>query len=304
VRREFLKKVLGLLAMGLPTGGQFAVAGPEEDESSVADNEPTESGPFELPVGARLERDLTYGKDPRQRLDVYHPAAAAHSPLIFMVHGGAWMRGSKSLWRVVKNKVTHWVSKGYIFVSIDYRMAPESDPLAQVDEVATALAFVQSRLRAWGGDPSRLIVMGHSSGAHLVALLTADPAISARRGAVPWLATISLDSAAMDVEQLMQRRHPGFYDRVFKRDPAFWREASPTLRLHGKPVAPTLIVCSARRRDSCSAAQAFAAKASKLGGRVEVLSEDLSHPEINDQLGSASAYTERVDTFLKSVGLP
>jgi acetyl esterase/lipase len=275
-----------------------------DDESGPELDSAADSGPFALPAGARVEKDVAYGSDPLQRLDVYFPANAANAPVIFMVHGGGWTRGNKGLWRVVKNKVGHWVGKGYILVSTNYRMVPSADPVAQAGDVAKALAFVQAHLKSWGGDPARIVVMGHSSGAHLVALLTADPAIAAHAGAAPWLATVSLDSAAMNVDQLMRRRHLGLYDQVFKNDPTYWREASPTLRLTGKPVAPLLAVCSSQRMDSCPQAQAFAARARQFGGRVEVLPVDLSHPQINAYLGTPGAYTSGVDAFLKSLGLP
>ena len=315
--RDLLKKMAALAALAAPTALQFmaaplvsvipvqqsAAAGIDEEADPELSGA-AESGPFELPPGARVEKDLAYGGDPLQRLDVYHPASAQNAPVIFMVHGGGWTRGSKNLWRVVKNKVSHWVGKGYILVSTNYRMVPAADPVTQADDVAKALAYVQSHLKSWNGDPSRIVVMGHSSGAQLVALLTADPSIAAHQGAAPWLATVSLDSAAMNVEQLMNRRHFRLYDQVFKNDPAYWRQASPTLRLAGKPVAPMLAVCSSRRADSCPQARAFAAKATQLGGRVTVLPVDLTHPEINAYLGTGGAYTDGVDGFLKSVGLP
>jgi arylformamidase len=275
----------------------------EDGEGNPELNDLREMGPFALPPGAKVERDLAYGNDPLQRLDVYHPAAVDRAPAILMFHGGGWVRGNKRLWRVVKNKMTHWVGKGYIFVSANYRLVPAVDPLTQADDAAKALAFVQARLRSWGGDPARVVLMGHSTGAYLAALLTADPAIPARQGAVPWLATVALDSGAMNVEQIMHSNHFGLYDVAFGRDPKYWREASPTLRLAGKPVAPMLVVCSMRRDDSCPQARAFAARARTFGGRVEVLEEDLTHAEVNDFLGRHGGYTAAVDAFMQSVGL-
>ena len=309
MRRDLLRGIGGLAVAVCLNNFFFSV--PSEaaagvnaaDEVSELDSQ-AESGPFDLPAGARLQPNISYGADPLQRVDVYLPAAPSKAPVIVMVHGGGWMRGNKSLWRVVKNKVTHWVGRGYIFVSVGYRLAPAADPVTQADDVAKALAFLETQITGWGGDPSRIVLMGHSSGAHLVALLTADPAISARQHVAPWRATIALDSAAMNVDQLMRRNHLGLYDHVFKADPAYWREASPTLRLTGKPVAPMLAVCSSRRMDSCPQARAFATRAVQLGGRVEVLPVDLSHPQINDFLGATSAYTEAVDAFLKTLGLP
>ena len=121
----------------------------EDGEGNPELNDLREMGPFALPPGATVERDLAYGNDPLQRLDVYHPANAdrAPVPVIIMAHGGGWVRGNKRLWRVVKNKVTHWVGKGYLFVSTNYRLVPAVDPLMQADDLAKALAFVQSKLR-------------------------------------------------------------------------------------------------------------------------------------------------------------
>jgi arylformamidase len=305
MRREFLRFAAALAVVGATgmvegvTGGRFAEAAEMDDELDGA----AERGPFPLPAGARVERDIAYGTDPQQRLDVYRPAKADNAPVILMVHGGGWRRGDKALWRVVKNKVNHWVGRGYLFVSTNYRMAPAADPVAQAADVARALAFVQAHLSAWGGDPARVVLMGHSSGAHLVALLTADPAISAAAKASPWRASVALDSAAMNVVNLMGRQHLPLYDQVFKNDPAYWRQASPTLQLTGKPVAPMLAVCSSRRLDSCPQAKGFAARATQLGGRVEVLPVDLTHPEINAYLGTPGAYSDGVDAFLRSVGL-
>jgi acetyl esterase/lipase len=275
-----------------------------EEESEPRFHRLVHMGPFPLPPGAHVLRDVAYGSFPRQQLDVYVPAHASNAPAILMVHGGGWRRGNKQLWGVVRNKVSHWVGKGYVLISINYRMVPAADPLAQAGDVAKALAFVEQHLRSWGGDPERLVLMGHSAGAHLVALLTADPGIAARAGAHPWLASVSLDSGAMDVAQIMRARHFPLYDEAFGSDPAYWREASPTERLHAKPAAPILIVCSTRRLDSCPQGRAFAAKAVALGGRAEVLPVDLSHGEVNGLLGTPGAYTRAVDAFLSSLGLP
>ena len=271
---------------------------------AVGDDAAHQSGPFPLPPGARLESAVAYGPHPRQHIDIYHPAAPDHAPVIVMVHGGGWSMGNSRLWRVVKNKVAHWVGKGYIFVSVNYRMSPEADPIAQADDVAMALAFVAANFDDWAADPDRLVLMGHSSGAHLVSLLNAVPELTSRRGVKPWRATVALDSAAMNVEGLMGRRHLPMYDSVFGTDPAYWREASPTLRLLGAPVTPMLIVCSSQRMDSCAQAQGLAMRIVQFGGRAEVLPVDKSHPQINGELGTACQYTADTDAFFKSVGMP
>ena len=256
-----------------------------------------------LPPGARVERDVAYGSDPAQRLDVYLPAQAQAAPVVFMVHGGAWMVGDKAAAKVVDNKVAHWLPQGVAVVSINYRMSRTPRVLDQVDDVARALALVQARASGWGLDTRRVLVMGHSAGAHLVALMTSDPALATAHGAQPWLGTVALDSAALDVPQIMQKRHYGFYDRVIGADPAFWASVSPLQRLQAAPVAPMLLVCSSRRGDACPPAHALAAKAQGLGGTVTVLPVDLSHADVNGTLGLDGPYTRAVDDFARKWGL-
>jgi acetyl esterase/lipase len=256
------------------------------------------------PDGVSVERDVAWGPLPDQTLDVYRPGAAAPAsappgrPLLLMVHGGGWAHGDKQHGRVVEHKVAHWVGQGAVLVSINYRLLPQADPAEQAREVARALAFVQSRSVAWGVDPGRLVLIGHSAGAHLVALLSADPALARSLGAGPWRATVALDSAAMNVPAIMQARHFGLYDRAFGKDPAFWHQVSPWHRLSAATV-PMLMVCSSRREVSCEQASAFAAKARGLGGVAELLPQPLSHGDINAGLGEPGAYTEAVDGFLK-----
>jgi acetyl esterase/lipase len=279
--------------------------GEDEAEPIPGSHEPLAHGPFELPPGARLERDLAYGNDPRQRLDVYRPAPGADlAPVLFMVHGGGWTRGNKALWRVVRNKVEHWVGKGYLLVSTNYRLVPDVDPLTQAEDVGSALAFVQSRLAGWGADPARMTLVGHSAGGHLLALMNADPSIARHRGAKGWRAVVSLDCGAMDIEKIMLFRHFPLYNVAFSDDRDYWRRASPFHRITGPLAAPMLLVYSTRRPDSGPQANAFAAKAATVGSRVDLLPIDLQHGLVNDLLGSPGVYTDAVDRFLASTGMP
>lgn len=254
-----------------------------------------------LPAGAKLSRDLHYGADRRQALDVYLPQDARNAPVILMVHGGGWRVGDKAARGVTGNKVARWVGRGFIFVSVNYRLLPEADPLAQAEDVARALAYAQSRASSWGGDPAQFVLMGHSAGAHLVALLSADPAKAIALGAKPWLGAVALDSAAFDVAAIMAARHLPLYDKAFGKDEGTWRRASP-LHVLSATATPLLAVCSTRRRDACPQATGYAAKAKSLGLRAEVLEQDLSHRQINEELGLPGAYTDAVESFLASLG--
>jgi len=253
------------------------------------------------PRGTRLIPDIPYGRDPAQRLDVYVPAQApastAPAPVVFFVHGGGWAHGDKANTRVVEPKIAHWVERGYVVISANYRLLPT--PVAQqADDVAAAIGFAQSQAGLWGGDPKRFVLMGHSAGAHLVALVAAGARTATKPQ--PWRGAVLLDSAAFDVTTLMTHRHFGLYDHAFGSDRGDWTAMSPIVQL-ARPTAPILAVCSSRRQESCGQADRFAAKANGLGGKVRVLREDLSHMEINATLGDASDYTAQVDAFLAAV---
>lgn len=253
------------------------------------------------PPGTNVNRDLAYGGDPAQRLDVYWlPDGARQKPIIVMVHGGGWMGGDKNGPRFVDNKVSRWLPRGYVFVSINYRLLPKLDGLLQANDVARALAYVQEHAGEWDGDPAKVILIGHSSGAHLVALLSAAPAHAYALGARRWLASVALDSAAFDVVKVMQKRHIRMYDYAFGDDPERWRRASPLHMLVADAV-PLLAVCSTQRPDNpCDQARNYAKRASELGVAVETLPQDLSHAEIYRYLGLPGPYTARVERFMDS----
>lgn len=249
----------------------------------------------------RVLHDIAYGNDPRQRFDVYLPPSPRGAPVIFMVHGGAWAIGDKTNPGVVGSKATYWLPKNYVLISVNYRLLPEAKPLEQAKDVARALATAQRMAASWGADGDRFVLMGHSAGAHLVALLGADPGLLSAAGAVRPRGVVSLDSAAMDVVQIMDfPRHPRLYDRAFGEDPDEWAAASPYHRLQSGAL-PVLAVCSSQRFDSCPQARRLARKAAELDVRVDVLPQDLSHAEINRTLGQASDYTERVNAFIEGL---
>ncbi|WP_374582712.1 alpha/beta hydrolase [Pseudoduganella sp.] len=247
---------------------------------------------------ASVLRDIPYGSDPRQRFDVHLPAQqASGAPVIFMVHGGGWRTGGKAETAVVQHKAPYFTGRGYVFISINYRMLPDADPWQQAQDVALALAAAQAKAREWNADPRRFVLMGHSAGAHLVALLAADPALAPGSS---WLGTVALDSGALDVPDIMEQRHMRLYDEAFGADPAFWRKVSPLHAL--RPGAqPFLLVCSSQRDRACRQAHDFARRVQATGARAEVLEQDKSHREINLQLGADPAYTGAVQAFLDSL---
>jgi acetyl esterase/lipase len=253
------------------------------------------------PQTSNTMMDVTYGSDKKQRMDVYLPSNPQNAPVIVMVHGGAWKIGDKRSDTVVDNKKARWNPKGIIFVSVNYRLLPDANPLKQADDVATALAYVQSHAVQWGGDSKKIVLMGHSAGAHLVDLISSDP--SRYPNLKPWLGTVSLDSAAMDIPKVMSTKHYDFYDEAFGTDPAYWADTSPYQRLDSRAV-PMLLVCSTERPDKpCVQTESFVQKAKSLNLRAEMTPQPMSHKEINEELGLENAYTQRIEEFIRSLGI-
>ena len=256
----------------------------------------------ELPPGTRVLHDLAYGPDPRQRFDAYLPGRPlAAAPAIVFVHGGGWANGNKDNPGVIEAKAAKWLPEGVALISTNYRMLPDTAPLEQARDVARALAEVQRRAPQWGVDPARIVLMGHSAGAHLAALVGASPELWRQAGALPPLGVVSLDSGALDVPDMMRRpRLPPLYHRAFGADPADWIAASPQHQLDagGRPM---LLVCSTRRNDACPQAEAFQAAGARLGVPMQVLRQDLSHGQVNHELGLTSDYTAAVDRWLDAV---
>jgi acetyl esterase/lipase len=251
-----------------------------------------------LPTNAVLTSNVAYGSDPLQKLDVYAPKGVHGAPIVFMVHGGGWWRGDKAFPGVVQNKINHFLPKGIIFVSVNYRLSPQVGVLDQAKDVARALIYVQAHATQWGGDPNRVVVMGHSAGAHLTSLMTT--AADIHKGAKPWLGNIELDSAALNVVQIMKAPHPhSLYDPIFGADPNLWAEASPTLRITAAP-PPMLMVCSIAHPGSCRQTEEFVDAAY---GKAVEYQTGLDHGSIDTTLGLSNQLTDAVDSFLCALGV-
>jgi len=255
-----------------------------------------------VPKGVSKHSDVRYGPHERNVMDVYTSGNTTRlAPVIFMVHGGAWIAGNKDSRRVVFNKLKHWLPQGYIFISSNYRLVPDANPLQQAQDIANAVAYAQKNAARWGGDPDKFILMGHSAGAHIISLIAASPEYARNAGMRPLRGSIALDSGGLDLVQIMQQDHYGFYDKAFGNDIEFWKKASPLYTL-SSDAKPMLIVCSTQREDQpCDQAQKFAAKAAALHVDAQVLPQDLSHIEINADLGEPSTYTNAVDAFLQKI---
>src|SRR6185295_1206032 len=97
-------------------------------------------------------------------LDVYRPSSPGPHPVLLQVYGGAWQRGSPE---DNGSFATWFASKGYVVVAIDYRHAPESRWPAQIQDVRTALGWVEAHSAEYEADVRRIAMIGRSAGAQL-----------------------------------------------------------------------------------------------------------------------------------------
>lgn len=125
--------------------------------------------------------DVAYGEGPRRKLDLYAPAQA-HAPVVVFLYGGSWKSGDRSTYRFAGSA---FADRGFLTVVPDYRVYPEVRYPDFIDDAAAAVAWTKSHIAAYGGDPDRVFLIGHSAGAQIAAMLTLDKAFLGRVGLDP-----------------------------------------------------------------------------------------------------------------------
>jgi arylformamidase len=121
----------------------------------------------------RVERDVAYAepKTERQTFDVYWDPAAKDRPIVVWIHGGGFSQGNKS---EVHDKPQAFVERGFVFVSMNYRLMPAATVEEMAADVARCVRRLHDQARNYGGDPRSIVLMGHSAGAQLAALVATD----------------------------------------------------------------------------------------------------------------------------------
>ncbi|GLR47169.1 alpha/beta hydrolase [Sphingomonas astaxanthinifaciens] len=248
-------------------------------------------------------RELSFGSDPRQKLDFVMPAGAAANgkvPALLFVHGGGWSIGDKRIGGDTKGK--HYTGLGWAFATTNYRLVPQATVEQQAADIAAAIALVR---RQPGIDPDRIVIMGHSAGAHLAALVATDPAYLKAAG-VPMSAlrgVVLLDGAGYDIAgQMAQPRNPvaTMYNQAFGTDPKRQQALSPTFHAAAPNAANWLILPVARRADSVRQSEQLAAALKSAGNSAMVAPQDgKTHGTLNKEMGEpGDPATAAVDAFL------
>ena len=131
---------------------------------------------------ATVSAGVPYGKDDRQKLDIYTPRGVTSPPVVVFFYGGSWTSGSRAQYECVGNALA---SRGIMAVIADYRVYPQVTYPLFVEDTARAVAWTLKHIDSYGGDPHRLFVAGHSAGAYNAAMVALDPRWLAKFGAAP-----------------------------------------------------------------------------------------------------------------------
>jgi len=261
-----------------------------------------------LAASQNVPIELAYGPAPLQNLDYYRPSAQGF-PLVVFVHGGAWNAGDKAN-ATGKEKTDHFLAQGYAFASLNYRLVPSCTVEEQAQDVASALVFLLGHAQELGFDPDHVVLMGHSAGAHLAALVGTDMQYLAAVGLDPdaLRGIVLIDGAAYDVPyqvanvgKMMQRT----YLEAFGKDEARQLELSP-IHHAAAPNTGAFLILHVQRPDSIAQSNALAGALKDAGTDARVFSFDgkglAGHLEINRRLGESSyPATPVVDQWLREI---
>ena len=256
----------------------------------------------------RTGEEFAYGLAPLQRLDFWR-GEGERAPLILFVHGGGWKRGDKAMMEG-SAKLSHWREQGYAVASVNYRLVPQATVEQQAADVAAALAYLLKDADRLGIDASRVVITGHSAGAHLVALVGTDERYLRAAGLsfADIDGVLPNDGAAYHVPSQMGENAVllgDTYEQAFGTDPERQLALSPTAHA-AAPNAPAFLLIHVERPDGIRQAKGLEDALRAAGTRVErrqFAGTGLSgHRDINQKLGEADyPATAVVDAWLRNV---
>lgn len=205
--------------------------------------------------------DISYGKDPKQKLDLYLPQSEAAGPVYIFIHGGGFVEGDRAHYGYVARPLaTH----GIVTVVMSYRLSPAHYP-EQVHDVQAVLGWVYRNISDYGGDASQIYIGGHSAGAILSAFVSVNNA---------WLGSMSLPEdlvkGYVPISGPYDLREPGgFVDNYLPND-GNRAEASPVLNIQNHP-PQAVVVTGGLEKPYLESSTAFVEALRAKGGDAKLL---------------------------------
>lgn len=200
------------------------------------------------PKSPHVEWNVAYGEHSRQVMDIFEPVAApgqsgsALREAVLFIHGGAFVRGNKSVNGEVYDNVCHWFARqGKVAINVEYRLADEAPWPGGAQDVAQAIAWVYAKAAQLRIDPSRIFLIGHSAGGTHAASCLFDPALTETTpGLNEKVAGLVLVSARLFADANPRNPNAGPVRAYFGADESLYAERSPLT--HGvRNTVPTMI---------------------------------------------------------------
>lgn len=230
------------------------------------------------------------------RLDLWPGARPLPAPLVVFVHGGTWMHGGK--YAGTPRQARAFREAGYAYATVNYRLLRHGPPQEAARDIAEAVAFLRREARGCGLDPDRIILMGHSAGAHLAALVALDESYLEGAGvpAEAVRAVVLLDAYGLDIALHVRETADPVYPRVFGPDPEGWRAMSPISHAAPgrRPPPPVILHVDGDNPETPGQARALAQALRAAGGEAEVFdAEGEGHNSLNYGFGAPGDETTR-----------
>ena len=267
---------------------------PPATDLSPQGGTPTQATPTltTLPLPTTVAYKTVAGVDPDLlSLDIHAPADAHNAPVVIWVHGGGYAIGDKAY--QMKDKITLFNGQGWILISVNYRLSVPDKGMAQYPDhfldVAEAVAWVREHIPAYGGDPNRIALLGHSAGADIVSNVAVNPIylkeygfeLSALTCAAP------LDTAGFDKAQAGDSEQEQWVNAL-GNNPNYIAETSATLLIQPNiGIPPILGVTRGNDRRQQIESEFIAALQAAGIEATLVDATALTHEEVNDQIGAS-----------------
>jgi acetyl esterase len=192
-------------------------------------------------AGIAVEADIAYGEHPRQRLDVYRAQYKRPTPVVIFAHGGAFVRGDKTVNdEIYANVLYYFARNGCLGINMEYRLAPEAQYPAGAEDVAGAVRWASAHAAELGGDPARIFLVGHSSGANHVASYACDPKL--RRARAEGLAGVVLLSGRLRADARPENPNADGVRAYYGDDESKYARRSPVTWARRCPVPVMLAI--------------------------------------------------------------
>jgi acetyl esterase/lipase len=252
----------------------------------------------------------------RQVLDVYSPANAKSLPVVFWIHGGGWQTGDK---KDVQIKPQVFVEKGFVFVATNYRLLPHVEIDTIFRDIAKSMLWVHDHIAEYGGDPKRILVMGHSAGAQLAALICTDDRYLKSEGLSLSItkACVPVDGDTFDVPAIIEVAETRWrvhnlpkakfgHREKFGNDPAKHRDYSAVTHVaKDKGIPPFFILYVSGHPDTTAQAQRLGNALKDANVPVTLFGgRETTHSKINADIGkpddtATKALFEFIDKAMK-----